>query len=162
MIPIRYIVDALNSVKKITHHTRVVVGAVIVRDNMVLGQQRSFPAWTAGRWEFPGGVVERGESEHQALVREVDEELGVTVVPGVRVGGDAPLPGGRVLRLYAARLKCAQDEPTPKEHAAVTWYKSYELGNVVWLPADNLLLPDIMKVLTCTCDCGIVTDRPIA
>ena len=61
----------------------------------------------AGRWSLPGGRVEPGETDHDALVREVREETGLVVTPGRLVGEvERPSPGGRVLviRDYAATV----------------------------------------------------------
>ena len=55
----------------------LVVGAAVVRDGRVLACRRTTPPEAAGRWEFPGGKVEPGESPDAALVRELHEELGV-------------------------------------------------------------------------------------
>ena len=61
---------------------KVVVGTAIVRDRAVLAQQRAYPAAAAGRWELPGGRVEPGESDVDAVRRECAEELGVDVRVG--------------------------------------------------------------------------------
>src|SRR3954470_802116 len=84
---------------------RVIVAAVIIVDGRVLAAERSAPPEVAGRWEFPGGKVEPGETDAQALARECLEELGARVAVGDRVGPDVPLAHGRaVLRVFAVRL----------------------------------------------------------
>jgi mutator protein MutT len=60
---------------------RVGVGAVMVHDGRVLLIRRGKEP-LRGRWVIPGGTVEHGETLHQALVREVEEETGVKVRPG--------------------------------------------------------------------------------
>ena len=57
-----------------------VVGAAVLRDGRVLASRRTDPPRLAGYWEFPGGKVEVGESDEQALVRELLEELQVSAV----------------------------------------------------------------------------------
>ena len=121
----------------------IVVGAAIFADHggvlRVLAGERSSPPRLAGRWEFPGGKVEPGETDEQALVRECREELGVTVVVGVRLGHDLPVPGDtpHVLRVYEAVL--AGGEPVAGEHARITWLAPEDLASVPWL-ATNLPL----------------------
>lgn len=89
----------------------------------------------AGKWEFPGGKVEAGESEEEALIRECEEELGVLVAVGERVGDDVLLGHGRsVLRVYLATL--VKGQPVPLEHSEIRWLPETELGSVPWLPAD--------------------------
>jgi 8-oxo-dGTP diphosphatase len=114
--------------------TRVIVGAAIVRGGRVLAARRAAPAAAAGRWEFPGGKVETGETERNALIRECDEELGVRVEVLSRVGADVPMVNGSILRLYLARL--VDGEPQALEHSELRWLGADELGSVQWLPAD--------------------------
>ena len=65
---------------------QLVVGAVIVdslaHPRRVLASRRTRPTALKGRWEFPGGKVEPGESAEAALIREVQEELDVTLMLG--------------------------------------------------------------------------------
>ncbi len=129
----------------------VVVGAAIVRDGRLLAAQRAAPPRLAGLWELPGGKVDPGESDTEALVREVAEELGATVVLGERVGPDLPLGGTAVFRAWVARLVDGA-EPSAHEHRALRWLAADELGSVPWLPADLPLLPALTELLAATLD----------
>jgi mutator protein MutT len=64
----------------VAHGPRVGVGAVVIHDGRVLLIRRGKEP-LRGRWVVPGGTVEHGEELHEALVREVQEETGVTVRP---------------------------------------------------------------------------------
>ncbi|MEH0829838.1 MULTISPECIES: (deoxy)nucleoside triphosphate pyrophosphohydrolase [Micromonospora] len=126
---------------------RVVVGAAIIEGGRVLACERSAPPEVAGRWEFPGGKVEPGEAETDALARECVEELGVRVAVGARVGRDVRMAHGRsVLRVYAARLLHG-DEPKALEHAELRWLSAAELDSVDWLPADVPIVAALRPLL---------------
>src|SRR5689334_15491534 len=126
---------------------RVIVAAVIVQDGRVLACERSAPPEVAGRWEFPGGKVEPGETDAQALARECAEELGVRVAVGARVGPDVPLAHGRaVLRVFTVTLLNG-DEPRALEHTAMRWLAADELDSVPWLPADRPIVAELPVLL---------------
>ncbi|MET9297988.1 MULTISPECIES: (deoxy)nucleoside triphosphate pyrophosphohydrolase [Micromonospora] len=126
---------------------KVVVGAAIIEGGRVLACERSAPPEVAGRWEFPGGKVEPGEAETDALARECAEELGVRVAVGARVGRDVRMAHGRsVLRVYAARLLHG-DEPKALEHAELRWLTAAELDSVDWLPADVPIVAALRPLL---------------
>lgn len=118
---------------------RVVVGAAVLRDKQVLAQQRAYPPETAGLWEFPGGRVEPGESDADAVRRECREELGIDVLPNGTIGPDVVLADDLVLRLYAATAP--HGTPRPHDHQALTWLTEHTLDSVPWLPADRVLIP---------------------
>jgi 8-oxo-dGTP diphosphatase len=124
----------------------VVVATAIVRGREVLAQQRAFPVEAAGRWELAGGRVEPGESEVDAVRRECVEELGVEVEPGAAFGPDVVLAGGKYL-LRAYRAELIDGEPKPREHQAVRWLTDGTAGDVDWLPADRVLLPELRALL---------------
>ena len=126
---------------------RIIVGAAIIAEGRVLACERSDPPEVAGKWEFPGGKVEHGESEIDALIRECDEELGVQVDVGGRVGGDVRLAHGRaVLKVYSARL-VGRAQPQALEHGELRWLGPDQLDSVAWLPADAPIVAALRPIL---------------
>jgi 8-oxo-dGTP diphosphatase len=82
------------------------VGAILTDRGRILLIRRGHEP-EAGRWSLPGGRVEPGETDDQALVREVREETGLEVTPGPLAGAvERALPGGGVLAIrdYAATI----------------------------------------------------------
>ncbi len=111
-----------------------VVGAALVRDGRVLASRRTEPPHLAGFWEFPGGKVEVGESDVEALRRELREELVVEAAVGARLGPDVLLGDTGVLRVYLCRL--LSGEPVLVDHDAHRWLGPDELTDVPWIPVD--------------------------
>jgi 8-oxo-dGTP diphosphatase len=120
-----------------------VVGAVIVVAGRVLGARRSAPALLAGQWEFPGGKVEAGESDADALIRECREELGITIEV---IGELCRIVGTMELRLLHARLTAGRPAPL-QDHDQLRWLSATELDSVPWLPLDLELLPVVRALL---------------
>jgi 8-oxo-dGTP diphosphatase len=125
---------------------QLVVAGAIVAESMVLIAQRTRPPELAGRWELPGGKVAPGETEPEALARELAEELGVDVQVGARLGDDVALNATTMLRAYAATL--VSGEPHPHDHAALRWVSAAELHDVDWVPADRGFLEALDRLLT--------------
>jgi 8-oxo-dGTP diphosphatase len=113
-----------------------VVAAAIVRDGRLLAARRTEPARLRGGWELPGGKVEPGESDHEALRREIREELGVDVELGAQVGGDWPL-GPHQMRVWLAVLPGGVEPVPADQHDAVRWVDLDDLDAVAWLPGDR-------------------------
>jgi mutator protein MutT len=90
-----------------------------------------------GLWEFPGGKVDSGETDAQALFREMEEEFGTEVAVGERFAesrfeyefGDIQLVGYRAIVL--------RGDLTPREHEDVRWVTADELKLVNLAPADD-------------------------
>jgi 8-oxo-dGTP diphosphatase len=127
-----------------------VVGAALLRTGddgvrRVLSSRRTEPPHLAGYWEFPGGKVDPGEDDEQALLRELREELEVDAEMGERLGGDLPIGETAVLRVYTARL--LRGEPALVDHDAHRWLSAEELDDVEWIPVDRPLVEALRALL---------------
>jgi 8-oxo-dGTP diphosphatase len=123
---------------------RSVVGAAIVDDlqrpTRLLAARRTEPPALAGGWELPGGKVDPGEADVEALHRELREELGVEVelgdvVPGPLADGRWPLGDTFAMTVFWARVTEGEVAPI-EDHDALRWLTSSDLYAVSWLPAD--------------------------
>jgi 8-oxo-dGTP diphosphatase len=122
-----------------------VVAALICRDREILVQQRK-PGGPRGLlWEFPGGKVEPGESDADALVRECKEELDVVVaVAGSVVTSRHAYPD---LTVELALYECTILEGEPRKLSAheLRWVAVDKLGGLQFLPADVPLLAAVIN-----------------
>jgi 8-oxo-dGTP diphosphatase len=124
---------------------QIVVAGALISDGLLLVAQRERPPELAGLWELPGGKVAPGESEADALVRELDEELGVEVTVGDRLGGDVALSDTMTLRAF--RVTGTGGSVAPRDHRALRWVTADELDGLPWVPADRGWLPDLVDAL---------------
>lgn len=126
----------------------------LARPTTVLAARRSAPKSLAGRWEFPGGKIEPGESPREALVRELDEELGVGVRLGSRVSGpDAGWPVARGYRMHVWFAQVTAGSPAPlQDHDELRRLPLSEAYSVPWLE------PDIPILTALLADLGVPSD----
>lgn len=123
------------------------VSAVIIHDNgRVYAAQRGYGEYK-DFWEFPGGKREEGETGEEAAVREIWEELGVTISVErliCTVGYDYP-DFHLTMDCYLASVR--EGEITMKEHENAAWLGRDNLRSVPWLPADASIL-DLVEELS--------------
>lgn len=125
----------------------VIVATALVRDGRLLIAQRTRPPALAGMWELPGGRVEVGESEAEAVARECREELGIAVRATGRLGTDLPIDAA-VLRVHTAELDPGSPQPVALEHSGLRWVGRAELAGANWVAADRAVLADLEALLT--------------
>lgn len=125
-----------------------VVCALIERDGHVLMAQRPAHKHLGGKWEFPGGKVEPGETPEAALHRELQEELGCTVeilralVPHTHAYATVTVQ----LIPYVTRLLPSSGTPQTHEHAALRWVPAGELLALDLPDADLPIIADYLRV----------------
>lgn len=121
-----------------------VVAGLLTRDQLVLLDRRRAGTHLEGLWEFPGGKREAGESDADALIRELREELDIHVTAvGTEVARvhhvypDVDL----TLVLYPVQW---EGEPVAREVAEVRWFPLEALPNLPMPPADGPLLAAVL------------------
>jgi 8-oxo-dGTP diphosphatase len=120
----------------------VVAAALIDADGRVLVQRRPAGKMMAGLWEFPGGKIESGETPEEALIRELDEELGIGVTAAClapAVFASEPLTGRHLLLLLYICRKWT-GVPRALDADALHWCRPGELHALEMPPADRPLI----------------------
>lgn len=123
--------------------------ALIDPDGRVLIAQRPPGKTMAGLWEFPGGKVESGERPEETVIRELREELGITIkepcLAPFTFASHAYPDFQLLMPLYVCRRW--EGTVTAREHAALKWAKPRELGQYPMPPADLPLIPMLRDLL---------------
>jgi 8-oxo-dGTP diphosphatase len=123
----------------------VVAGALFDRERRVLIAQRPYGKHMAGRWEFPGGKVAAAETELLALVRELREELGITVIsshPFMRLSHEYD---DRVVELSLWIVDIFSGEPVGLDGQQLKWVPLRSLGEEDILEADAPFVVALQK-----------------
>ncbi len=130
----------------------VVAAALTTQNGSILLQRRPEGRAMAGLWEFPGGKVESGETPKSALVRELFEEIGVTIaaddlIPitfaSESLDGN---PGGRQLLLLLFSCQIWAGDPIALDGQELRWVDLHEMRSLPMPPADAPFI-DILEKL---------------
>jgi 8-oxo-dGTP diphosphatase len=141
----------------LAHINMLLVSAValIDRDGRVLLAQRPEGKPMAGLWEFPGGKIEPGETPETALIRELDEELGINTAASCLAplsfashsygASDNRAAFHLLMMLYVCRRW--QGSPKPIEGGALKWVRPQQLRDYPMPDADIPLIAALQDLL---------------
>jgi 8-oxo-dGTP diphosphatase len=123
--------------------------ALVDADGRVLLAERPAGKPMAGLWEFPGGKVETGERPEQTLIRELNEELGITVsepcLAPLTFASHAYPDFHLLMPLYVCRRW--EGIVSPREGQRLTWVRPNRLRDYQMPPADEPLVAHLMALL---------------
>lgn len=104
-----------------------------------------------GRWEFPGGKVEEGETDQQSIIRELEEEFGVKVQVGQKIAQACFKHDGDDFSLHAYLVTLPHDGMSEKfiltEHTEYRWAELSEIPTLNFVDSDLLIYPQVCKFL---------------
>ena len=127
----------------------VVAAALVDPDGRVLIAQRPDGKSMAGLWEFPGGKVETGETPEAALIRELQEELAITVKEPCLAPFTFASHTYGAFHLLMPLYICRRWEGfvQPREGQSLKWVKAKALRDFPMPPADEPLIPPLVELL---------------
>ena len=123
--------------------TLEVTAAIIRQNGKVLICQRPVEKNCGLLWEFPGGKIEAGETGEQSIIRECQEELGVTLSVERELTDITYTYPDRIVHLYFYLCNIAAGVPEKKEHNALAWIATDEVDRYEFCPADTKMLSSV-------------------
>ena len=122
-----------------------VVAAIIFRDGELFATQRGYGEWKDW-WEFPGGKMEAGESSEDALKREIREELSTDIcIEEFLCTVEYDYPKFH-LTMHCYICSLLTEALHLNEHEDARWLKGNELDSVKWLPADKIVVEQLIGI----------------
>ena len=123
--------------------------ALVDADRRVLIAQRPEGKSLAGLWEFPGGKLEAGETPEAALIRELEEELGISTKTACLAPVSFASHNYETFHLLMPLYVCRKWQGTPvaREHAALKWVRPQALRDYPMPPADEPLIAALCDLL---------------
>lgn len=120
--------------------------AIIQRpDGKILAAQRPRHGHLAMKWEFPGGKVDRGEDLETCIIRELEEELGVTVRIVDRLEPNIHHYEEKSVRLIPFWCDVVGGKPTSREHEQIAWVSVGQLAALDWCGADVPIVERVVR-----------------
>ena len=125
------------------------IACIDYRDGKIFIAKRQMVGDMGGRWEFPGGKIEEGEDLQQAVVREMQEEFGVTVTVGSKITSGSFTHRGKPCSLEVLEVHFPHDGMSQSfiltEHTEYKWAELDEIPNLNFVDSDLAIYSDVKK-----------------
>jgi 8-oxo-dGTP diphosphatase len=122
-----------------------VTAAIIEENGRVFVARRGPGRHLSGKWEFPGGKIEPGESPEHSLARELDEELSVRAHIGEFLCATFFEADGVSLELLVYRVDRVEGEPALREHDEIRWVRPEELASFDLADSDRMVVKALYR-----------------
>ena len=125
------------------------IACIDYRDGKIFIAKRQMTGDMGGRWEFPGGKIEEGEDLVTAVVREMQEEFGVTVTVGSKITSGSFTHRGKPCSLEVLEVHFPHDGMSQSfiltEHTEYKWAELDEIPNLNFVDSDLAIYSDVKK-----------------
>ncbi len=122
-----------------------VTAAILIKDNKIFLARRNSESKHPGKWEFPGGKKERGESVEQGLYREIKEEFSINISVNEFFAESIYEYEHSKIRLIAYRTTWVSGKMVLKDHDRIAWVSPDKLLEFDLLPADIPIAQECKK-----------------
>ena len=131
--------------------SKISIACIALLNGKILVAHRNPTGQMGGRWEFPGGKVEPGETDKEAVVREIKEEFGITVTVGEKITEASFIHNEEKVLLHAYRIFVPHDGIEKKylltEHTEYKWIQIEDVINLNFVDSDLLLYPKVKSYI---------------
>lgn len=122
------------------------IAGIARKGNLYLIAKRKAGGALSLKWEFPGGKLEPGESHHDAVVREWDEEFNIVVIAGKFLCSGKFIHNKRDFELSAFEVHLQSENFTLLEHSEIRWETLESISNMDIAESDRGLLPQLFEI----------------
>ncbi|WP_094605821.1 Putative 8-oxo-dGTP diphosphatase 2 [Sporomusa silvacetica DSM 10669] len=123
-----------------------VVAGIIKKNNKLLIARRTFPPELKGKWEFPGGKIEKNETPQEGLEREIFEELNMRVYAGENFMSVRHEHSRGPINLLFYWAEWIEGDPILTDHDMVAWVDIDELNQYDFAPADVVVVTKLQLI----------------
>lgn len=127
--------------------SKVSIACIALLNGKILVAHRNPTGQMGGRWEFPGGKVESGETDKEAVIREINEEFGINVEVGEKIAEASFVHNEENVLLHAYRIFVPHDGIEKKyiltEHTEYNWIPIEDVLKLNFVDSDLLLYPKV-------------------